>query len=184
MPEGLSAAVLLGAFVGLRLAEAAALRPDDVDFLRGVVSPTIQRPADPLKSDTSRTPVPIPLDLTLLLSSALANSHGVGFVVDEYRNQASPWTIQRAMRDARGTVPDLPADFRFQDLRHYFASLLIADGLDVKVVQARLRHASAKTTLDGYGHLWPDRDEVSRAAVSTAIAARPQLPADSMRTSG
>jgi integrase len=31
-------------------------------------------------------------------------------------------------------------------------------------VQARLRHASANTTLDTYGHLWPDRDE-TRAAV-------------------
>ncbi|MDQ3480986.1 MAG: tyrosine-type recombinase/integrase [Actinomycetota bacterium] len=39
------------------------------------------------------------------------------------------------------------------DFRNYFASLLIASGLDVKVVQARLRHASAKTTLDTYGHL-------------------------------
>jgi hypothetical protein len=28
-------------------------------------------------------------------------------------------------------------------------------GRDVKVVQARLRHASAKTTLDTYAHLWP-----------------------------
>ena len=26
-----------------------------------------------------------------------------------------------------------------------------------------MRHASAKTTLDTYGHLWPDRDESSRA---------------------
>jgi integrase len=60
----------------------------------------------------------------------------------------------------------LPEGFRFHDLRHYFASLLIASGLDVKVVQARLRHASAKTTLDTYGHLWPDRDDSSRAAVA------------------
>ncbi|MDP4506179.1 tyrosine-type recombinase/integrase [Nonomuraea turcica] len=29
------------------------------------------------------------------------------------------------------------------DLRHYLVSLLIASGADVKVVQARLRHASA-----------------------------------------
>jgi hypothetical protein len=28
------------------------------------------------------------------------------------------------------------------------------------------RHASAKTTLDTYGHLWPDRDDTSRAAVA------------------
>jgi integrase len=39
-------------------------------------------------------------------------------------------------------------------------------------VQARLRHASAKTTLDTYGHLWPDRDESTRAAVEAVIAAR------------
>jgi hypothetical protein len=42
----------------------------------------------------------------------------------------------------------------------YFASLLIASGLDVKVV----RHASAKTTLDTC-HLWPDEDESYRAAL-------------------
>ncbi len=43
--------------------------------------------------------------------------------------------------------------------------LLIVSNLDVKVVQARLRHASAKTTLDTYGHLWPDSDETTRAAI-------------------
>jgi integrase len=42
----------------------------------------------------------------------------------------------------------------------------------VKVVQARLRHASAKTTLDTYGHLWPDKDESSRAAVAAVYAVR------------
>jgi integrase len=70
------------------------------------------------------------------------------------------------------------------DLRHYFASLLIASGTDVKTVQARLRHASAKTTLDTYGHLWPDRDESTRAAVDAVSATRVANPADSVRTSG
>jgi hypothetical protein len=32
--------------------------------------------------------------------------------------------------------------------------------------------ASAKTTLDTYGHIWPDRDESTRAAVDAVIAAR------------
>jgi integrase len=73
---------------------------------------------------------------------------------------------------ARAKVPGLPADFRYQDLRHYFASMLIASGADVKVVQARLRHASAKTTLDTYSHLWPDSDDSTRAAIDVAMAAR------------
>jgi integrase len=63
-------------------------------------------------------------------------------------------------------------------LRHYFASLLIASGANIKVVQARLRHASARTTLDTYGHMFPDQDEATRAAVETVLVAR----ADSLRT--
>ncbi|WP_290513850.1 tyrosine-type recombinase/integrase [Aeromicrobium sp.] len=66
----------------------------------------------------------------------------------------------------------LPSGFRFHDLRHYLASMLIASGAHVKVVQARLRHASAKTTLDTYAHLWPDSDESTRAAIGAVMAAR------------
>jgi integrase len=38
-------AVVLGAFVGLRLAEACGLRVADVDFPRAVVYPKVQYPA-------------------------------------------------------------------------------------------------------------------------------------------
>ena len=93
---------------------------------------------------------------------------------------ASPWALERSIRAARGKVDGLPPGFRYHDLRHYFASQLIASGADVKTVQARLRHASAKTTLDTYGHLWPDRDESTRAAVEAVFVAR--NPADSVRT--
>lgn len=49
-------------------------------------------------------------------------------------------------------------------LRHTAASLAIAAGADVKVVQLMLGHKSAAMTLDVYGHLWPDRlDEVADA---------------------
>ncbi|MVO86639.1 tyrosine-type recombinase/integrase [Streptomyces sp. p1417] len=61
-------------------------------------------------------------------------------------------------------------------LRHTAASLAIAAGADVKVVQLMLGHKSAAMTLDIYGHLWPDRlDEVADAldAGRTAALARP-----------
>jgi integrase len=43
--------------------------------------------------------------------------------------------------------------------------------LDVKTAQHRLRHGSATTTLNTYGHLWPDRDEQTRAAVGAVLRA-------------
>ncbi len=46
--------------------------------------------------------------------------------------------------------------------RHTAASLAIASGANVKVVQQMLRHKSATMTLDLYGYLFPDQlDEVA-----------------------
>ena len=68
-------------------------------------------------------------------------------VTNEIMLPSTPRAIDRAVRGARGSVDGLPECFRFHDLRQYFASILIAAGLDVKVVQARLRHAGATTAL-------------------------------------
>lgn len=171
VPAGVRPAILLGAHAGLRLAEAAALRVTDVDFASGLVTPSVQWVDEPLKSDTSRRPIPIPAEMARLLAEAIPLGNGTHIVSDLWGDPGGPWTIERAVRAARSGV-GLPDGFRFHDLRHYFASLLIASGLDVKVVQARLRHASAKTTLDTYGHLWPDRDNTSRAAVAAVYQER------------
>lgn len=177
MPEHLRGAVLLGAFAGLRTAEVCGLRVVDVDFMRGVVSPAVQYPADPLKTEVSRTPIPIGRRLALDLSVGAGERTWV--LESPFGEQVGPWQLERAVREARGPA-GMPEGFRFHDLRHYFASLLISSGSDVKVVQARLRHASAKTTLDTYAHLWPDTEESTRAAVDSVLAAR----ADSLRTTG
>ena len=72
---------------------------------------------------------------------------------------------------ARQKIDDLPEDFCFHPPALQ-ASLLVSSGLDAKVVQHRLRHGSAKTTLDTYGHMWPDSDDSARAAVAAVLAAR------------
>jgi len=67
------------------------------------------------------------------------------------------------------------APLRIHDLRHTCASLAIAAGADIKVLQRMLGHASAALTLDRYGHLFPgqaqsvaDRlDEIARLATPT-----------------
>lgn len=172
-PERLRVGVQLGAFAGLRVSEACGIRVvEDIDFLRGFINPAVQYPDLPLKTETSKTPIPIPRSLSTELSVHVAAFSTKWLLTNERGEQLGPWALERAMRAARTKVEGLPEGFRFQDLRHYLASLLIASGADVKVVQARLRHASAKTTLDTYSHLWPDRDESTRAAIDAVISAR------------
>ena len=144
----------------------------DIDFMRGVVSPVQQYPADPLKTECPRAPIPIPASMTLVFSAHVKQFSTEWLMTDESGTQTGPWQLQRAFRAARAAVDDLPPGFRLHDLRHFYAALLISAGLDVKVVQSRLRHASAKTTLDPYAHLCPDSDDSTRAAIDGVITAR------------
>jgi len=52
--------------------------------------------------------------------------------------------------------------FRWHDLRHYAVTELIAQGADIKLLQAIAGHKDATMTLNVYGHLM--RERVSEAA--------------------
>lgn len=73
-------------------------------------------------------------------------------------------------------IPVWTNHFHPHEFRHTAASLAIASGADVKVVQEMLGHKSATMTQDLYGHLFPDRlDAVADAmdaARTRALAAR------------
>lgn len=109
----------------LRVAEAWAC-VSDIDFMRGIITPAVQYPAQPLKTEISRTPIPIPRTLVVELWAHVAQWRAATLLTGEDGGQLGPWALERAVRDARGRVTGLPAGFRFHDLRHYFASLLIA----------------------------------------------------------
>jgi hypothetical protein len=82
------------------------------------------------------------------------------------RDQCRPLITSRP----RAPQPSTPEGFTARTTKWPidFASLLIANGADVKIVQARLRHGSAKTTLDTYGHLPPDKDESAMAIADSS----------------
>lgn len=74
-------------------------------------------------------------------------------------------------RDKEGkTVPVYTEHLHPHELRHTAASLAIASGADVKVVQQMLGHKSATLTLDLYGHLFGDRLDVVADAMDAARA--------------
>jgi integrase len=49
------------------------------------------------------------------------------------------------------------AGTRFHDLRHFFASQLIANGETAAYVRDQMGHSSIHVTFDTYGHLFPGR---------------------------
>jgi integrase len=77
--------------------------------------------------------------------------------------------------EAAGVAP-----LRVHDLRHTTASLAIAAGADVKVIQSMLGHASAAMTLDRCGHLMPGQAESVAdrldAMARAAVVRRPPTP--------
>jgi integrase len=65
------------------------------------------------------------------------------------------------------------AGYRFHDLRHFFASMLIAQGESAKYVCDQMGHSSIQVTYDTYGHLFPSaRPEAAAKLQAGMFAAR------------
>ncbi|MEH3033632.1 MAG: site-specific integrase [Aeromicrobium erythreum] len=180
MPPHWRALITLMAGTGLRPGEAAGLVLDRVDFLRRTLRVDQQllltRAAHvrgPPKSESGYRSVPLPQVVIDALARHLetygTGQHDMLFTAAD-GSMLNRDYVTRAFRAAASTA-GAPPGTRLHDLRHYYASLLIRHGESVKVVQARLGHASAKETLDTYSHLWPDSDDQTRAAVDSVLGA-------------
>jgi integrase len=113
MPEELRPAILLAAFAGLRVAETCGLRVADVDFMRATITPVVQYPAEPLKTEISRTPIPISRTLANLLAAHVGRrpaEHVLTGEAGESGWQLGPWVLERAFRTAKAAVDGLPAE--------------------------------------------------------------------------
>jgi integrase len=58
---------------------------------------------------------------------------------------------------------------RFHDLRHAYASLLIAQGENIKYIQNQLGHASPTITLNVYAHLMKDRNPEAARRLENSV---------------
>lgn len=74
------------------------------------------------------------------------------------------------------TADLLPTKFKFHGLRHTYASLCAAAGIDVADVSANLGHSKVTTTLDIYTHLFRTDDTASAAMAKLAALATPASP--------
>jgi integrase len=159
--------VLLLGTAGLRWGEAAALRVNDIDFLkrrvvlhRNAVTINKKTTVGSLKSGKNRT-----VALASFVVDALAKtcegkeldeliwpSRSGGYLAPPSAHDS--WLAGAVARcqKADKTFPRITA----HALRHTAASLAISSGANVKVVQRMLGHASAAMTLDVYADLFDD----------------------------
>lgn len=138
--------VMLLGTCGLRIGEACGLNVGDVDRERRRLR---VRP-ETSKSDRGRD-VPIPAPVLDMLDLARKPSEPLFVGVRGDRLSANWWRRKR-FADAAKAVGREGMDPH--ELRHTAASLAIAAGADVMVVQRMLGHKSAAVTLSIYSHLW------------------------------
>jgi integrase len=170
------AMVLTQAGLGLRIGELLALRVIDVDFLRRTVRVEDQidqktRERKPPKTPRSRRTLPLPGIVAEVLAEHLAEfppaadglifhtSTGRPYWQEHYASRVFAKAVQRA---------GLPAGTTTHDLRHHYASVLIAAGESVVAVAELLGHEDATLVLTTYGHLMPGSEDRTRKAVDAA----------------
>ncbi|WP_215448961.1 site-specific integrase [Streptomyces sp. ATCC 21386] len=188
MPPYIRAAIVTLAGSGLRIGELLGLKVSDVDFKAGTVRVERQRlqsgKIGPPKTAKSRRTVPVGEVVTdaLLAHLAARPSKEWLFTMEEgeplnYRRWKTEWncarrTLQAAENEAaerEGRKPvELPRMVT-HDLRHFYASALIAGGASVKQVQLVLGHASAVITLRIYAHLWPGEEDRTRTVMDAVL---------------
>ncbi|MDO8122559.1 site-specific integrase [Isoptericola sp. b490] len=193
MPAPYDILVVLLAFTGLRFGEAAALHVGDVDLDRARLtvnwSVTELRGGvlyrDAPKTYRRRT-VPIPAFLATRLAelvagrpddaSVFSGSKGGPLRNSNFRHYFFDPAVRRA-----GLEPLTP-----HNLRDTAASLAVASGASVKVVQRMLGHASAAMTLDVYSGLFDaELDDVAdRMGADASEAMREWRPGGDDRPSG
>jgi integrase len=173
--------VALAAFAGLRLGEAAGLQVGDLNFLSRSLD--VRRQVQ--RGDAGALEIRAPKcgsERTVFLADGLLELLSRHIATHRQSNDPRRWLFEaspglpphqnsvghqwrRACRRAGVTEVTL------HDLRHFYASGLIAAGCDVVTVQRALGHAKATTTLNTYAHLWPSAEDRTRQAAGELFAA-------------
>ena len=152
--------VLIAAGTGLRMSELFGLKWKDVDFQSSQLSVTrsiVNQVVGPCKTEASQKPVPLDSCLAKALRGwrrrtrfrgledwVFASPHTRG--TKPYRGQPlMRYHIQPAARRI-GIIKRIG----WHTFRHTYSTLLRAAGVDIKVMQELLRHASSRVTMDTY----------------------------------
>lgn len=161
-------------FTGVRLGELLGLRSSDADFEAGVLRVHRQLDRDgslvePKTPQAKRDVVLMPALVRVLKEHRIASPFSTPADLI-FPNAVGTGASETVARDAlrasmkRAGLKDREP-FRWHDLRHTYARLLIASGANVPFVSRQLGHADPSITLKVYAHLF---EAAEHAAKTTA----------------
>jgi integrase len=183
----------LGAFTGVRRNEALALCFNDIEWFANEVNVrhaiSKRRGRDgahkwewhvgPPKSKKSQRRISATESVMKMLADLKVGKADGAFLfpgecsgfIDPDRFDAEIWKPITVKAGLAGT--------RFHDLRHFFASQLIANNETAAFVRDQMGHSSIKVTFDTYGHLFPGRGKEASERYEKAMeTARKKSEAD------
>jgi integrase len=187
--DRLEALYVLAITCGLRQGELLGLRWEDVDLVAGslTVRRQVQRSRDgsgmisgPTKNKKCRT-------IRLGRAAIEALKAHRKRQAEEVASAKGPWRDPDLVFASTIGTPLDPSNLvdrsfkpllkgaglpsiRFHDLRHACATLLVSEGVPIKVVQEVLGHSSVSVTMDVYSHVLPDMQEKAAAAMDDLLS--------------
>ena len=176
--------VFLDAFTGLRRNEILALEYPDIDWTNKeiVINKAVSKtkmsdgvrkwewrigPPKSRKSNRRVAAADAVLELLRNLRSKAKDSSGLIFRGPEGKRMAPDYFD--AFIFGRIAARAGLSRVRFHDLRHFFASMLIAQGESAKYVCDQMGHSSIQVTFDTYGHLFPNSRETAAKKLQQAM---------------
>lgn len=149
-------------WLGCRVGELLALTSEDIDFESGTVSisKTYYRRNQtdyitPPKTESSNRKITIPKFLQEELKNFLDRQYGL--TPEERIFPITDRAIQKKMKQKTELAKLKP--IRVHDLRHSHIALLIEKGMQLLVIAQRVGHDSVNTTMNIYGHLYPNKQK-------------------------
>jgi integrase len=171
MDERYSAFVYVGAYLGLRWGELAGLKRQHLHLLKKQMKvvgslerfDNSYRYVEETKTTSSRRMIPVPEFLRDILAAHLAVAPRSKFVFPAPKGgfiRYHGWRRRfwNPAVDKSGVGPFTP-----HELRHSAAALMIDQGANPVTVQRRLGHKDIRTTLQLYGHLFLEQDDLLSA---------------------
>ncbi|MBT5274962.1 site-specific integrase, partial [Candidatus Woesearchaeota archaeon] len=174
------ALLMTAVLTGMRASELRGLSKRHIDLVEMVIH--VRQRADEsgiigsVKSSAGRRDIPIPEQLCKVLRAWLVECPPGDLSFPNWQGNVEmhanihnrcwvPISRFAELTDARNKPR-----YKFHDLRHFHASMLIASGATTKEIMVEMGHSSVQVTFDTYGHLFPE-DDINRRRRAEEMAA-------------